>query len=224
MLAVAAAGVVAGALHVLSGPDHLAAVAPLAADSRRSRWRTGLNWGIGHTSGVLVVGALALALREVLPVERISSFSERLVGAALVAVGLWAARRASTLRVHRHEHAHDGSRHSHVHVHAAAAAARHEHARHDHTHASFLFGLLHGLAGSSHVLGVLPALALPTRTASVVYLACYGLGNIASMTAFASAVGAVAARAHDGGQRLYRGLLYGCAAAAIIVGAIWMST
>ena len=231
MLAVASAGLLAGAVHVLSGPDHLAAIAPLAADSRRSRWKVGLLWGIGHTSGVLVVGALALLLREVLPLDAISSFSERLVGVALIAVGIWGARRASSLQVHRHEHAHDGSSHAHVHVHATrtkhdAPGTTHE-ARstpHDHTHTSFAFGVLHGLAGSSHVLGILPALALPTRGASALYLACYGLGNIASMTLFSSAMGLVAGRARDGGQRLYRGLLYGCSALAVIVGGVWIAT
>lgn len=225
MLAIASAGLVAGAIHVLSGPDHLAAVAPLAADSRRSQWKAGLLWGIGHTSGVLVVGALALLLREVLPIEQVSSISERLVGVALIGVGVWAAHRASALHVHRHEHSHDGSQHSHVHVHATTGGRRtHEASPHDHTHTSFAFGVLHGLAGSSHVLGILPALALPTQADSVLYLASYGAGNVASMTAFSSVVGAVAGRARDGGQGIYRGLLYACSALAVIVGAIWIAT
>ena len=32
-----------------------------------------------------------------------------------------------------------------------------------HAHASFCLGVLHGVAGSSHFFGVLPALALPMR-------------------------------------------------------------
>lgn len=222
MFAVAAAGLLAGAVHVLSGPDHLAAVAPLAADTRRKPWFAGFLWGVGHTSGVLVVGALALVLREVLPIDAISSWSERLVGVALIGVGLWAVRQASRLHVHRHEHAHAGAHHAHIHVHAGAASRHHATTGHDHTHASMAFGILHGLAGSSHVLGILPALALPTRAASVAYLLCYGLGNIGSMTAFSSVMGAVAGRARDGGQRVYRTLLYACSAAAFLVGGVWL--
>jgi hypothetical protein len=60
-------GVVAGLIHVVSGPDHLAAVAPLALSSRTRAWREGWRWGLGHTSGVLVVALAALALREALP-------------------------------------------------------------------------------------------------------------------------------------------------------------
>lgn len=225
MLTVALAGLVAGAIHVLSGPDHLAAVAPLAADSRGSRWKSGFNWGLGHTSGVLVVGALALALREMLPLDAISSWSERLVGAALVGVGLWGGHKALTTRVHTHEHRHDGSTHAHLHFHAAPGgrptvhAAAHVHA---HTHASFAFGILHGLAGSSHVLGILPALALPSRSASVAYLLSYGLGNVAAMTGFSSAVGVVAEQAGRRGIQFHRGLLSVCSLAALLVGGFWL--
>jgi hypothetical protein len=229
MLIVAVSGLVAGMVHVLSGPDHLAAIAPLAADTRRARWKTGFLWGVGHTSGVLVVGALMLVLRGVLPIDAISSWSERLVGVALVVIGVWGVRRALAIRIHVHEHAHDGATHAHVHVHAsgkaphdaAPAAAKPAHV-HDHTHASFAFGILHGLAGSSHVLGILPALALPTHAASVVYLACYGVGNVSAMTAFSSAMGLIASRAQDAGLHVFRGLLYACSAAAIVVGSIWL--
>ncbi len=57
--AFAFAGLVAGFVHVLSGPDHLAAIAPYAVDSRSRAWRTGVRWGLGHTAGVLCVGAAA---------------------------------------------------------------------------------------------------------------------------------------------------------------------
>jgi ABC-type nickel/cobalt efflux system permease component RcnA len=227
VLVVAAAGLVAGLTHVLAGPDHLAAVAPLAADTDRRRWRAGFSWGIGHTSGVLVVGTLALLLRQVLPIDAISSWSERLVGVALIAVGLWSARRALRVRVHTHEHAHDGSTHAHLHFHDSAAAP-HRAARsqgllpHRHTHTSFAFGILHGLAGSAHILGILPALALPTQSDSATYLVAYGTGNIAAMTVFASAIGAAAGRSQRGGPHVYRALLCACSLAAFVTGGIWL--
>jgi ABC-type nickel/cobalt efflux system permease component RcnA len=221
---VPAAGLVAGMVHVLSGPDHLAAIAPLAADGRRATWKAGFVWGLGHTSGVLLVGGLALLVREVLPIEAISSVSERLVGVALIGVGLWGLRRALASRLHVHEHEHDGSSHAHVHVHAGrdAHAPHDDTPGHDHMHASLGFGVLHGLAGSSHVLGVLPALALPTRTAAVAYLLAYGVGSVAAMTAFSSAIGALAGRARTRGSRLYQRMLYTCSGAAILVGAAWL--
>lgn len=229
MLAIVLAGLAAGAVHVLSGPDHLAAVAPLVADSRRSHWRAGFTWGLGHTGGVVTVGIAALVFRELLPMDALSSWSERLVGIALIAVGLWGARRAARLEVHQHVHVHDAGPHAHIHVHAAENAAAapaprpHPQQPHHHTHASFAFGILHGLAGSAHVLGILPALALPTRLMSATYLVSYGVGNVAAMTGFAAAVGLVSSRASDGGTRLYRQMLYTCSAIAVAVGAIWLA-
>ena len=73
-------GALAGLFHVLSGPDHLAAVAPLAVDGRRKGWIAGWTWGLGHASGVVVVALLGVLLRELLPpIEILSTWSERVV-------------------------------------------------------------------------------------------------------------------------------------------------
>jgi hypothetical protein len=39
VIVAALAGTLAGFVHVLSGPDHLAALAPLASDGDRRPWR-----------------------------------------------------------------------------------------------------------------------------------------------------------------------------------------
>src|SRR5687768_14257415 len=154
-----AAGLVAGSAHVLAGPDHLAAVAPLASVRRGLQaWRPGARWGLGHALGVGVVGGLAVLLRGVLPsgaLASVSGWSERVVGVVLIGIGIWGVRRALATRVHAHAHSHGGPRHVHVHVHGDAT----EHdapAAHVHTHAAFAVGVLHGVAGSSHLVGVLP--------------------------------------------------------------------
>lgn len=193
------AGVFAGLVHVISGPDHLAAVAPLASDRTRPQWRAGLSWGLGHTGGVVLIGIVLIAFRAFLPLDVISAYSERLVGVALVGLGVWAAVRARNL--HRH------------------AMVRHSHSRDG---ASFVMGALHGLAGSSHLFGVLPALALPTQGAALLYLAGFGLGAVAAMTAFAAAVGVVAARAGRRGPHAYRAMLYACSLSAFVVGGFWL--
>ena len=36
------AGIIAAMLHVISGPDHLAAVTPFAIESKRKAWKIGL--------------------------------------------------------------------------------------------------------------------------------------------------------------------------------------
>lgn len=208
------AGLSAGLLHVFSGPDHLAAVAPLAFGfegqqpvpsepslraARRRRvegWRTGLEWGIGHTTGVVLIALLLLWMRQRLPLDAISGYSERIVGISLILVGGWGLWRARSSGGASHTHAHIG--------------------------ASFALGTLHGLAGSSHLFGVLPSLAFAARTDSMLYLAGFGVGAMAGMTAFAAGVGVIAIRSGNDHRR-YRGLLYASSAAALVIGGFWLA-
>ena len=216
-------GLVAGAIHVISGPDHFAAVAPFAAESRRKAWDVGLRWGVGHAGGVLFIGLLSLLLRDWLPVAAISSWSERLVGVMLIGIGLWGARRALSGRVHTHEHEHNGATHVHIHTHDGATAHTHEHTpEHRHTHAAFAVGTLHGVAGSSHFLGVLPALAFPTMTEAVWYLAAYGVGTVVAMVGFASLVGLSARSLAVSSAQAYRQMMAVCSLAAVVVGGWWL--
>ena len=76
MLTAITGALVSGLAHVLSGPDHLAAVAPLAAEDRERGWLAGWTWGIGHASGVAVVAVLAVVLRDLLPpIDLLSAWS-----------------------------------------------------------------------------------------------------------------------------------------------------
>jgi hypothetical protein len=209
-------GAIAGFVHVLSGPDHLAAVAPLALADRRRGWLAGWTWGIGHAAGVVVVAILAIVLRSALPpIDAISAWSERVVGAALIAVGLWALRRGTRMRTGGHVH---GSvAHDHLHVQAGPGWVR----RLGHAHASFCLGVLHGVAGSSHFFGVLPALALPTFSASLLYIAAFGGGTVLAMTAFAAAAGIGSLRLRPGAVA-ERAMMIAAAMLAIAVGGAWL--
>jgi hypothetical protein len=189
----AVAGLFAGLLHVFAGPDHLAAVAPLATDQQRTHWRAGLQWGLGHTTGVLTMAVLLLWLRDQLPLDAVSAYSERAVGIALMSVGalgMWKARQP--------------------HVRA-----------HSHAGASFAMGTIHGLAGSSHLFGVLPALAFTTRVGAISYLAGFGAGAVAGMSAFAAGIGALSLRFGTTPQRS-RGILFASSAAALLIGGVWL--
>jgi sulfite exporter TauE/SafE len=206
------AGLMAGLVHALSGPDHLSAVAPLTLQERRGTWRPGLFWGAGHSLGVWGVGAFALLLRDFLPVERLSSWSERLVGAVLIAVGLWGLRKAFLFRLPRPtteaiEH------------HAAAHGLRADRPG----WAAFGVGTLHGLAGSAHIVGLFPALALVSRAESVGYVVAFGLGTVAAMVAFSSTLGLFAARVTRIGRPAYQALLATTSVVAIAVGGYWLT-
>jgi ABC-type nickel/cobalt efflux system permease component RcnA len=164
-----------------------------------------------------------LWLRGLISVEWLSAWGERLVGVMLFGIGLWALRRTFKDKLHTHEHEHDGQRHVHIHTH------QHGHqpaqtSTHRHTHAAFGIGTLHGLAGSSHFLGVLPALAFPTLTQAVTYLLAFGVGTVAAMAVFSWGLGWVAGRFATRGLDLYRGLMGFCAVAAMAVGCYWLAT
>lgn len=218
-------GLVAGAVHVWSGPDHLAAVAPLAVRRPQRAWLPGARWGFGHSAGVGVIGLLSLWLRDWLPVDLLSSWGERLVGVMLFGIGLWALRRALKHNVHAHEHEHDGDTHVHLHTHRHAHATHHDrNDAHQHTHAAFGIGILHGLAGSSHFLGVLPILAFPTKVQAIGYLLAYGVGTIVSMATFSGVMGLITKRFALGSVKVYRGLLGTCAVVAMGVGVFWLVT
>ncbi len=217
-------GLAAGGVHVFSGPDHLAAIAPLSLTGRGRGWATGARWGLGHASGVLFVGLLSLLVRDIVRIDLVSSWSERLVGVALLAIGLWGLRKALSSRVHVHEHLHDGERHTHVHLHGHPNENPHDHAvvPHSHTHAAFAVGTLHGFAGSSHVLGVLPALAFPTIVLATGYLLAYGAGTILAMGVFSTAISFIARRASFGASAACRCLMVACSSFAIVLGAYWL--
>jgi ABC-type nickel/cobalt efflux system permease component RcnA len=216
-------GIIAGIIHVWTGPDHLTAIAPLAVRRPQRAWIPGVRWGFGHSAGVAVVGLLSLWLRELIPVDWLSSWGERLVGVMLFGIGLWALRRAFKNKLHAHEHVHDGEQHVHIHSHHHGHAPE-KAATHRHSHAAFGIGTLHGLAGSSHFLGVLPALALPTTWQAAVYLCAFGSGTILAMALFSWGVGKLALRLEDRGQIFYRRLMAGSGVAALAVGVFWMVT
>jgi hypothetical protein len=191
----ALAGLLAGLTHALAGPDHLSAVAPLVVGERRSGLGTGLLWGIGHSVGVWMVGLLALALRDVLPLERVSSWSERMVGAVLIAVGLWGLRKAFAPRLEEEAH---------------------HHARHG--LAAFWIGGIHGLAGSSHILG--PGPLLPGVVAGL-----HGRlrpGSDRGHGGLRLGLSLAAVRLAAFGDRGYQALLGGASAASIVLGGFWL--
>jgi ABC-type nickel/cobalt efflux system permease component RcnA len=226
MIAAILAGLVAGVLHALSGPDHLAAVTPLSISADQRAWRIGVRWGLGHAIGVALIGAVLIPLRDLLDLDRFSWWSERLVGVMLIGLGLWGLKRATSKWFHSHRHEHEDDSHAHIHfhrpghsAHGAESSVAHPHR---HTHAAFVVGLLHGTAGATHLFGVLPALALPTLLA-VVYLGGYGAGNLLAMGGFAWFVGWASVRLSDLGVRAYQIALGTCSAVAIAVGVAWLA-
>jgi sulfite exporter TauE/SafE len=214
-------GFIAGFIHVLSGPDHLAAIAPLAIEKKMSTWNIGFRWGIGHTSGVLIIGIFMITFRNLIPQSLLSTFGERLVGIMLIGIGVWGLRKVISSKIHLHEHTHNGIKHKHIHYHKENLI-HNELSPHFHTHTALAVGILHGLAGSSHILGIIPALAFPTKLESISYLIFFGVGTITAMVIFSIVLGASSIFIESKGLKFYKGLMLSFSFAAIITGSVWI--
>ncbi|WP_445956726.1 urease accessory protein UreH domain-containing protein [Yeosuana sp.] len=223
------AGLIAAMLHVITGPDHMAAVMPFAVESKKKAWKIGLSWGIGHITSMLAIGIIFMFFKELIPVEKISNHSEQLVGLVLIGIGIWAFYKIFK----------NTKKHKHLHIHSEHAPLIHKHA-HSHTHlethnhihskslkqnhfTSFSIGFLHGLAGIAHFLLFLPVLGFENKSDSFLYIIGFGIGIILAMVSFAFVVGKISSIAKNGhnvvffnGIRLAGGLF------AIIIGIYWL--
>ena len=172
-------GILAGFAHVISGADHLIAMAPSAITNPKNAVRNSISWGLGHSSGVMFLAFLAIFFKDITPLNNFSNFAEFLVGISLLIIGVFAIKNSFNLNIHSHPHQHDGGvAHHHLHFHSKAQKKHNKH-----SHALTGLGLLHGMAGGSHLLAVLPALALPIPNA-LAYLISYLIGSLLSMIIF----------------------------------------
>ena len=213
-------GLAAGAAHVVTGPDHLAALAPIAAQDPARAARLGLRWGLGHGLGVVALGVIGMFAQAWIDVGMVSEWAEVTVGFVLVVIGGWAFMRASRLVVHAHEHGHGPEGHSHLHLHPSADNHEADEAHVGHSHAAFFVGALHGAAGTGHLLGLLPSLALPPLEAAL-YLGSYFVAAVGAMVAFGGLMGTIV---RTQGPAMLRRVMYSSSAVAVLLGVYWVGS
>jgi ABC-type nickel/cobalt efflux system permease component RcnA len=230
-------GFIASMAHVVTGPDHLAAVTPLAIESRKKSWIIGFSWGLGHTLGMLLIGLLFLLFKELIPIEAISKHSETVIGILLICIGLWAVLRIYISHRHHHRpHPHFHIKpffyaHIHEHSHESKSKSETDHG-HDHqagatikqnSYTALSIGVVHGFAGFSHIFALLPSLALPTKLASIMYILAFASGTIIAMMVFAFLLGFVAFKSAVNEKLVFLKwfTLFG-ALLAIAIGILWI--
>ena len=212
MQVVIVTGILAGFIHVLSGADHLIAMAPSSITSPKIAARNSISWGLGHSSGVIILAFLAIFIKDIAPLSKFSNFAEFLVGISLLVVGVFAIRNSLHLNIHSHSHQHNGVAHHHLHFHSD------DQKKNKHSHALTGLGLLHGLAGGSHFLAVLPALALPLPNA-LAYLISYLSGSLVSMILFTCLISVTTLNA---GQKFIRSLIAFAGGLSFSMGLFWV--
>jgi len=179
---------------------------------------TGAYWGIGHGLGAALVGALAFALRGALNLNVVSAYMEVAVGVSISIIGMtgfcesreWAINAQTCpvaddageegvdgggasdgqIRASRGVVMYDGYTDAPPYVDAPPCDAppQQDVAR------TLLNGVLNGVSGTGHMLGVLPALAMPNWAVAGAYLGCFGLGTFVAMALFTGLIGAVSSQ------------------------------
>ncbi|MFN2315100.1 MAG: hypothetical protein ABR551_03540 [Gemmatimonadales bacterium] len=217
---------VLGFLHALE-VDHMVAVTAFVATrpALATAARFGLRWGLGHSIAVFIAGGILLAsgLRWA---ERYDAWGEALVGVMLIGVGAWAIRTTRQLHFHSpeghgdhaHLHAHAPGRAPHQHGHENAAAAGH----HAHRQGITVVGLVHGLAGTSSVVALVPVTMVNHTAIGIGYLMAFGAGTIIAMSLFALLAAGAMRTAAARSLALGQGMGQAVGVAGILVGVWWI--
>jgi len=147
-------GVGAGALHAVTGPDHVLSLGPIAIRASRA-WQVGLRWGLGHAVGTLLLAVPLLVTAHAFDLADLAAWGERLAGLALLAMAAssaWHLRRA------------------HVATSAAADPGR-----------TFTVGFVHGVSGGASLLLALPMVLGASVSTSAAYLVAFAVGSTIAM-------------------------------------------
>ena len=199
-------GAFAGFLHVLAGPDHLAAALALRVRRSGTAWYYGGVWAVGHAVGLSAIGWLYFLLNAADWMSGFSLLAERLVGLVLVVVG------GGMLLHWRESDLHGGT----------GESGRGTKGMGWMKSAPLGFGILHGGAGASHVIGLAPMAAFPTPTAMLAYWVAYNMGILLAMVGFCGLVGGVCERALREGRCYFLRLRLATSMSCMVVGSYWM--
>jgi len=178
-------GFFAGCLHTLSGPDHLAALAPLSIGrSKMESALVGALWGCGHDAGQVIFGLLFLVLKDRLHIEVIRTWGTRVVGLTLLVIGAMGIKEASevpTPCVALENGECDVSVYETVDSPLVGKKKKIG-------FATFATGIVHGLQPDALMM-VLPALALPSRMAGAAFLCMFLVGTVVAMGGYTVFIG-----------------------------------
>lgn len=239
-------GLLLGCVHVFT-PDHLSALSALSVGGSWRAFSLGVRWGIGHSSGLLIVTLIFIAMKGRLNLRYIGRWCDATVGAFMIVLGLYGV--VGTLKDARERKAKredkDGpaetSRIGKANGGSLLGDAPPRGVNDlDDLECPFQFvldtrdpltqrlaslgmGILHGFAGPGGVLAVLPTVEMTRWQSSCLYLFSFIVASTISMGMFAALYGEATRRVGEGKERVEVGMRLVSSAVAIIVGAIWLS-
>lgn len=214
LLTSAWAGFFAGCLHTLSGPDHLAALAPLSIGrTRMESAAVGALWGCGHDAGQLIFGLLFLLLKDRLHIEVIRTWGTRVVGFTLLVIGAMGIKEASevpTPCVALENGDCDVSVYEGMETPVVGKKKKIG-------LATFATGIVHGLQPDALMM-ILPALALPSRVAGAAFLGMFLVGTVIAMGSYTVFIGSCSQALKDRVPRITEKLTWASSLVAIGLG------
>ncbi|CAK7329483.1 unnamed protein product [Dovyalis caffra] len=213
LLTSAWAGFFAGCLHTLSGPDHLAALAPLSIGrSRMESAAVGALWGCGHDAGQVIFGLLFLLLKDRLHIEVIRTWGTRVVGLTLLVIGAMGIREASEVPTPC-----VALENGECDVGVYEALETPTVGKKKIGFATFATGIVHGLQPDALMM-VLPALALPSRVAGAAFLIMFLFGTVVAMGSYTVFIGSCSEALKDRIPRITEKLTWASSLVAIALG------
>jgi nickel/cobalt transporter (NicO) family protein len=159
-------GATSGAVHAVTGPDHLLSLGASAVNGVRRAFRAGLLWGLGHGIGTLLLAIPFVLMSRLVGLDGIATYSQRLAGVALMATALWSLRTSAN---------------------ALAVASTG-------TQTPVLVGLFHGLTGAGVLVLMLPAVAAHNGAFSVAFLVAFAVGSTLAMATLTAVLGLLGQR------------------------------
>ncbi|KAJ0391965.1 hypothetical protein P43SY_002483 [Pythium insidiosum] len=82
-------GVFLGIVHVLTGPDHLSALAAMTANSSWKAFSLGIRWGCGHSLGLIIMAVIFFAAGRSFNLDNVGEYCNYIVGVFMIALGVW---------------------------------------------------------------------------------------------------------------------------------------
>ncbi|KAG6401434.1 hypothetical protein SASPL_138291 [Salvia splendens] len=213
LLSSAWTGFFAGCLHTLSGPDHLAALAPLSIGrSKMESAAVGALWGCGHDAGQVLFGLLFLILKDRLHIEVIRTWGTRVVGLTLLVIGGMGIREASEVPVPCVALENGECDVSEYEALVSTPVGKKKIGL-----ATFATGIVHGLQPDALMM-ILPALALPSRLAGAAFLLMFLVGTVIAMGSYTVFIGSCSEALKERVPRITEKLTWASSLIAIALG------
>jgi hypothetical protein len=237
-----------GIVHVLAGVDHLSALATLSVGSSWRAVKLGIRWGVGHSTGLVLVTIIILLLKGEVNIKLYKQYCDSLVGIFMILLGIYSIFTAiktyssstlnslnsqSSINFNELNLKNDQKKYDDLELTAATAISSPPLSPpppplinlQDNTTqkiVAFLIGIIHGIAGPGGMLGVVPAVEMKSIHSSILYLTSFTISSTLSMGIFAAVFGEVTRRAGSISGFVELLLNIFSSVLSIVVGATWI--